>query len=405
MNWQHSDIASAVSVLESGSRPKGGATVESGEIPSLGGENILKHGGVTLEEVKRVPRKFFDRMTKGHLKNADVLINKDGAQTGKVGFYKNNNGAEACINEHLFLIRGDANKITQSYLYYSLLSQACQNQIEAQISGSAQPGLKSDFLKGVFARIPEALPEQSKITEVLSKVDQAIEQTEYLIAKQQRIKTGLMQDLLTQGIDEHGNLRSEETHEFKDSPMGRIPVEWEIKRLEEMAEKIVDGVHHTPTYADHGMPFLVITDLTAGPGISFENTRYITAADHRTFSARANPVAGDVLVTKDGTLGVARVVKSEYPEFSIFVSLAMIRPRKDYCLPELICFFFDSGEFLIQLGALSAGTGLSHIHLEHFRKFQLRHPPLEEQKIIIDIIKQQELSLTDCHNDLIEGWS
>jgi len=405
MNWQHSDIASAVSVLESGSRPKGGATVESGEIPSLGGENILKHGGVTLEEVKRVPRKFFERMTKGHLKNADVLINKDGAQTGKVGFYKNNNGAEACINEHLFLIRGDANKITQSYLYYSLLSQACQNQIEAQISGSAQPGLKSDFLKGVFARIPEALPEQSKITEVLSKVDQAIEQTEYLIAKQQRIKTGLMQDLLTQGIDEHGNLRSEETHEFKDSPMGRIPVEWEIKRLEEMAEKIVDGVHHTPTYADHGMPFLVITDLTAGPGISFENTRYITAADHRTFSARANPVAGDVLVTKDGTLGVARVVKSEYPEFSIFVSLAMIRPRKDYCLPELICFFFDSGEFLIQLGALSAGTGLSHIHLEHFRKFQLRHPPLEEQKIIIDIIKQQELSLTDCHNDLIEGWS
>lgn len=88
MNWQHSDIASAVSVLESGSRPKGGATVESGEIPSLGGENILKHGGVTLEEVKRVPRKFFERMTKGHLKNADVLINKDGAQTGKVGFYK-----------------------------------------------------------------------------------------------------------------------------------------------------------------------------------------------------------------------------------------------------------------------------------------------------------------------------
>ena len=233
-------------------------------------------------------------------------------------------------------------------------------------------------------------------------MDQAIEQTEYLIAKQQRIKTGLMQDLLTRGIDEHGNLRSEETHEFKDSPMGRIPVEWEIKRLEEMAEKIVDGVHHTPTYVDHGMPFLVITDLTAGPGISFENTRYITAADHRTFSARANPAAGDVLVTKDGTLGVARVVKSEYPEFSIFVSLAMIRPRKDYCLPELICFFFDSGEFLIQLGALSAGTGLSHIHLEHFRKFQLRRPPLEEQKIIIDIIKQQELSLTDCHNDLIK---
>src|SRR5690606_31403784 len=78
-------------------------------------------------------------------------------------------------------------------------------------------------------------PEQSKIVEVLSKVDQAIEQTKSLIAKQQRIKTGLMHDLLTRGIDAQGNLRSEETHEFKDSPLGRIPVEWEPINLEKLA--------------------------------------------------------------------------------------------------------------------------------------------------------------------------
>ena len=52
---------------------------------------------------------------------------------------------------------------------------------------------------------------------MLSTVDRAIEETEALIAKQQRIKTGLLQDLLTRGIDEHGNLRAEQTHEFKDS--------------------------------------------------------------------------------------------------------------------------------------------------------------------------------------------
>ena len=40
-----------------------------------------------------------------------------------------------------------------------------------------------------------------------------------------------MQDLLTRGIDEHGNLRSEQTHEFKDSPLGRIPVEWEVREF------------------------------------------------------------------------------------------------------------------------------------------------------------------------------
>ena len=40
-----------------------------------------------------------------------------------------------------------------------------------------------------------------------------------------------MQDLLTRGIDEHGNLRSEQTHEFKDSPLGRIPAEWGIASI------------------------------------------------------------------------------------------------------------------------------------------------------------------------------
>ncbi len=76
-----------------------------------------------------------------------------------------------------------------------------------------------------------AKPEQTKIAEILSTVDRAIEQTEALFAKQLRLKTGLMQDLLTRGIDEHGNLRSEKTHKFKDSSLGRIPVEWTATTL------------------------------------------------------------------------------------------------------------------------------------------------------------------------------
>ena len=100
----------------------------------------------------------------------------------------------------------------QGYLYYSLLSDLGQAQIRLQISGSAQPGLKTAFTKGVNVDIPADLREQSMIVRVLSTVDRAIEETEALIAKQQRIKTGLMQDLLTRGIDEHGNLRSEQFH-------------------------------------------------------------------------------------------------------------------------------------------------------------------------------------------------
>ncbi len=74
---------------------------------------------------------------------------------------------------------------------------------------------------------------KSIIAAILTTIDQAIEKTEQLIVKYERIKTGLMHDLLTRGIDEKGNIRSEETHEFKESPLGKIPREWNFGGLGE----------------------------------------------------------------------------------------------------------------------------------------------------------------------------
>lgn len=127
------------------------------------------------------------------------------------------------------------------YLYQWSTFQELRQQARNSMTGSAgqQRVPKEFFNKFLVPRL--AKPEQSKIAEILSTVDRAIEQTEALIAKRQRIKTGLMQDLLTRGIDEHGNLRSEQTHKFKDSPLGRTPVEWEVRRLGSLLENIKQG--------------------------------------------------------------------------------------------------------------------------------------------------------------------
>ena len=113
------------------------------------------------------------------------------------------------------------------YLARQLSTSQVSRYFSLHASGSTRYGLPVSAIEAVEILVPPK-PEQAKIAEILSTVDRAIEQTEALIAKQQRIKTGLMQDLLTRGIDEHGNLRSEQTHKFKDSPLGRIPVEWEV---------------------------------------------------------------------------------------------------------------------------------------------------------------------------------
>jgi type I restriction enzyme S subunit len=114
--------------------------------------------------------------------------------------------------------------------YFIFAFDHIRSRIESISVGSTVKGIRLEQLLN-FEIFTPPLPEQAKIAEILSTVDRAIAQTEALIAKQQRIKTGLMADLLTRGIDEHGNLRSEATHAFKDSPLGRIPVEWEVQDL------------------------------------------------------------------------------------------------------------------------------------------------------------------------------
>jgi type I restriction enzyme S subunit len=122
------------------------------------------------------------------------------------------------------------------WLFYFLQTIDLRQMNEA----TGVPSLSREILYKIKVKTPPT-PEQEKIAEILSTIDRAIAQTEAIIAKQQRIKTGLMQDLLTKGIDENGNIRSEATHQFKDSAIGRIPVEWDIQGLASLLENIYQG--------------------------------------------------------------------------------------------------------------------------------------------------------------------
>lgn len=131
------------------------------------------------------------------------------------------------------------NKNDSLFFYYNFhwhidkLKQLGEGTTFAEISKS--------YLEEFEITYPPSLPEQTRIAQILSQADEAIAHTEALIAKYQRIKTGLMQDLLTRGIDPQGQIRSEATHPFKDSPLGRIPVEWEVMTLGEVYRSIKSG--------------------------------------------------------------------------------------------------------------------------------------------------------------------
>lgn len=161
-----------------------------------------------------------------------------------------------------------------------------------------------------------------------------------------------------------------------------LPEGWCWASVESISTKVVDGVHKKPNYVSEGVPFLTVKDLTAGAGISFENCRYVSQADHQEFIKRTNPERGDILITKDGTLGVIRAIRTDV-EFSIFVSLALVKPVLLEMSDYLELAFLSP---ILQAQMTGTGSGLQHIHLTDLRKDLLPLPPLEEQREIVRVL-------------------
>ncbi len=224
--------------------------------------NTSYSGRFLSEQLVFIPNDKAEQLKRSRVIPGDVIVAKTGATIGKSGIFPDefDQGiiASSCIK-----LTVDEEAADNEFVGYLLQSTEGQHKIIDAAGGSTRTTINTKPFGAIRFRFP-VKPEQTKIAEVLSTVDQAIEQTEALIAKQQRIKTGLMQDLLTRGIDEHGNLRSEETHEFKDSPLGRIPVGWEVNKIDRLLSRKQYGISTSLSEEPYGVPVLRMNNLVEG---------------------------------------------------------------------------------------------------------------------------------------------
>ncbi|PFK13278.1 hypothetical protein COJ17_09555 [Bacillus thuringiensis] len=153
----------------------------------------------------------------------ELLLLWDGSNAGE--FFLSKKGALASTMVKIDII--DEN-FTKGYLYYSL--KAFEASLKGKTSGSGIPHVDKEILNA-HEVIKFSKDEQQKIAGILSNIDNDIELTKRLITKHNRIKIGMMQDLLTKGIDEEGNIRSEKTHKFKIEKGIKIPNDWTAENL------------------------------------------------------------------------------------------------------------------------------------------------------------------------------
>jgi len=149
--WEEGKLGDILSIIESGSRPKGGIdpNLKDG-IPSIGAENINGLGNYDYSKTKYISKEFYNSMKRGRIQDYDVLIYKDGAYIGKKAMFgKGYPFEKATINEHVFILRGN-NKVNQFFLYFLLNQQ----DLEQLNSNSVQPGLTQEAMKSFEIIIP-----------------------------------------------------------------------------------------------------------------------------------------------------------------------------------------------------------------------------------------------------------
>ena len=159
-------------------------------------------------------------------------------------------------------------------------------------------------------------------------------------------------------------------------------------RLGTLLGIISDGTHKTPNYVEDGVPFLSVQNISKGY-FDFTKVKYITEDEHRKLCERVAPQAGDILFCRIGTLGKA-IKCTLNIEFSIFVSLGLLRPI-DPSVTDYLVFTINSplGEKWIQENKVGGGTHTYKINLSDIPNMLIPLPPYQEQNRIF--AKLQEL--------------
>ncbi len=181
-------------------------------------------------------------------------------------------------------------------------------------------------------------------------------------------------------------------------PFG-LPRNWKWVRLGDICQLITDGAHHTPNYIEDGVRFISVKNISGGE-IDFTDCKYISEKEHEKLSQRCNPERGDILLTKVGTTGIPVVVETDI-EFSIFVSVALLKINTDFVNPYFLKYLIQSPLVYSQSLENTRGVGNQNLVLRDINNFTIPFMPYKDQ---IKLTEEIERYFTWC-DDLKEKLS
>jgi len=307
--------------------------------------------------------------------NDVVKVNKDDIILIWDGFYCGDSfvGFEGILSSTMIKIEPKEPNLDKRFLFYFLKSRF--KELNYKISGMYLKHVNKFVFESLKLPLPP-LPEQRKIAEILSTVDEAIQKVDEAIRRTERLKRGLMQKLLTKGIGHK---------EFKDTEIGRIPKKWEVVKLQDIVSEIKNGFA-SGKRDENGIVQVRMNNVTTDGRLIFDS--YIKVPPPENLEEWILK-PGDLLFNNTNSYDlVGKSAIFETAPFPCTFSNHFTRIRfKEGVVPKIILWHFL---ILWRRGYFKSvairHVGQSAVHTRYLLRLKIPLPPLSEQRKIAEIL-------------------
>lgn len=356
-------------------------TVETGGTPLRSNSHYWNNGSIPWMSSGEINKKFIEfveeKISKEGYENSNtrllpkgtvmIAMNGQGKTRGSVAYLQ----IETTCNQSLAGIMPN-NNFDSLFLYYYL--EASYDKLRS-INGEGRSGLNLSLIRQFKVIIP-LLKEQQKIAQILSTVDEQIEQTDQLIEKTNKLKNGLMQQLLTKGI----------RHTiFKQTELGKIPVDWNICSYDTITERITVGIATSTTkhYVQKGVPMIRNQNIKDNK-ITFNDLLFISSEfDEKNKNKRLKE--NDIVTVRTGYPGKSAVVPKKLENAQSFTTL-ISTPNKNIVNSEYLSYYINSSVGMQQLENMSAGGAQKNLNAASLRNLKVILPKMKEQQMIASVL-------------------
>ena len=315
------------------------------------------------------------------INTGDLLVGMDGEFCSHLW-----KGGDALLNQRVCKITTASEKILhQRFIYYTIKKEL--RHYELINVGTTVIHLSKSDIENISILFPTIL-EQQKIASILSGVDALIESTQNIIEKTERLKKGLMQQLLIKGI-KHTKFKKVQWWFNKEI---EIPEEWNIKKLWELSEKIKDIVAGpfgsdltVRDYRNEGVPIIRLQNIGRNKFIN-KNIKFINNKKAEDLAYHSY-IPNDLVLAKLGDpIGKTCKIPENFPEGIVVADVVRIRTSSKKSNQNFLEYVLNSNICEKQHIMETIGTTRPRVNLEQIRNLQFPTPPINEQQKIASIL-------------------